>query len=79
MDIQEIKRNIIKTVEETNDEHLLHVLQEDIMEYKTESSESIGQILGGVDWDELKAQVEDKDEEEYTFEEMMKNIGRWQK
>jgi hypothetical protein len=79
MDINHLKQQIIKAVEETDNEGLLQVLQEEIAEYTITASDKMGDILGAVDWDELDKQAKESNTPDNSISETQFNkwLEQW--
>jgi hypothetical protein len=75
MDINSLKKQIIKAVEETNNETLLQVLQEDIAEYNLARPDKMGDILGAVNWWELESQSTEPNTTENSISEA--DFNKW--
>ena len=75
MNIDDIKRQIIKVVAKTDNESLLNILQEDIAEYSVAPKDKMGEILGAVNWDELEEQAAEQTTGENSISE--KEFNKW--
>jgi hypothetical protein len=80
MSKENLKKEIHKLIDNTEDEELLSIVKEDIIAYQTKSKENFDDLsdLSPEDRQELKELAEeDPEKDTITFEELKKEMNEW--
>lgn len=80
MSVATLRSNIIASIAEVNDEDLLEEIDSILKNHSImgDRGNELGKILGPVDYEELERQLHEP-EEEYTWEEVKRNLKSFPK
>lgn len=79
MEIEVLRGNLLEVIRKSNDVDLLLDLNSRVEVDELLDSDSVGKILGGVDYDELSAQVNEPNTPENSVneEDFIKWLNKW--
>ena len=78
MAVNDLKKELVAYIENTNDEELLHLLKEDFKFYSKTTDTDITDDLSDEQLNELKALAEeDETKDTHTLEEFKKATDKW--
>jgi hypothetical protein len=78
MAIEKLKKDLVKLIDETNDEGLLSMVKEDIAFYKTAKDVDVTDSLSAEQLKELEQLATEPDEKDtMTLNEFNKATGKW--
>ena len=80
MSKENLKKELHKLIDDTEDEELLNIVKEDIVAYQTKANKNFDDLsdLSPEDRQELKELAEeDPEKDTITFEELKKEMNEW--